>query len=112
VAGGPILSFDVGGSFVKAGLVDVAQGRLAGEVLRRATPSDAAPGAVMDLLAAMAQELPSRGRRPTSTSAGSAPTRAHCSRRAWAGRWPFSTMRMPPVWRRWNWVRAAGATVR
>jgi polyphosphate glucokinase len=61
VASGPILSFDVGGSFVKAGLVDVAQGRLAGEVLRRATPADAAPGAVMDLLAAMAQEMPSRG---------------------------------------------------
>ena len=61
MAGGPILSFDVGGSFVKAGLVDVAQGRLAGEVLRRATPADAAPGAVMDLLAAMARDLPSRG---------------------------------------------------
>jgi polyphosphate glucokinase len=61
MAGGPILSFDVGGSFVKAGLVDVAQGRLAGEVLRRATPVDAAPGAVMDLLAAMARDLPSRG---------------------------------------------------
>ena len=61
MAGGPILSFDVGGSFVKAGLVDVAQGRLAGEVLRRATPADATPGAVMDLLAAMARDLPSRG---------------------------------------------------
>jgi polyphosphate glucokinase len=58
---GAILAFDVGGSFVKAGLVDVDRGRLAGEVLRRATPADAAPEAVMDLLAAMAQELPSGG---------------------------------------------------
>jgi polyphosphate glucokinase len=55
------LAFDVGGSFVKAGLVDVAEGRLAGAVLRRATPADAAPEEVLDLLAAMAHELPSRG---------------------------------------------------
>jgi polyphosphate glucokinase len=61
VAGAPILAFDVGGSFVKAGLVDVGAGRLAGEVLRRPTPADAAPAAVMDLLAAMARELPSGG---------------------------------------------------
>ena len=61
MAGGPILAFDVGGSFVKAGLVDVGRGRLDGEVLRRATPADAAPEAVMDLLAAMAQDLPSGG---------------------------------------------------
>lgn len=56
-----ILAFDVGGSFVKAGLVNVAEGRLAGEVLRRATPADAAPAAVIDLLAAMSHELPAAG---------------------------------------------------
>ena len=61
MAGAPILAYDVGGSFVKAGLVDVGQGRLAGEVSRRATPADAAPEAVMDLLAEMARELPSGG---------------------------------------------------
>lgn len=61
MTGAPTLAFDVGGSFVKAGLVDVRRGRLAGEVLRRATPADAAPEAVMDLLAAMARELPSSG---------------------------------------------------
>jgi len=55
------LAFDVGGSFVKAGLVDVSRGRLAGEVLRRTTPAGAAPAAVMDLLAVMSRELPSRG---------------------------------------------------
>jgi polyphosphate glucokinase len=61
VSGSPILAFDVGGSFVKAGLVDVVEGRLAGEVIRRATPADAAPAAVMDLLADMTRELPSGG---------------------------------------------------
>jgi polyphosphate glucokinase len=61
VSPSPILAFDVGGSFVKAGLVNVTEGRLAGEVLRRATPADAAPEAVMDLLSAMARELPSGG---------------------------------------------------
>jgi len=61
VPSAPILAFDVGGSFVKAGLVDAGAGRLTGEVLRRATPADAAPVAVMDLLAAMARELPSDG---------------------------------------------------
>jgi polyphosphate glucokinase len=61
VANGPILAFDVGGSFVKAGLVDVDRGGLAGDVVRRATPADAAPDAVMDLLAEMARELPSEG---------------------------------------------------
>lgn len=56
-----ILAFDVGGSFVKAGLVDASAGRVAGEVQRRATPADAAPEAVLDLLAAIARELPSEG---------------------------------------------------
>ncbi|MGE5669313.1 MAG: ROK family protein, partial [Betaproteobacteria bacterium] len=61
MAASPILAFDVGGSFVKAGLVNVDEGRLAGEVLRWPTPADAAPEAVMDLLADMARELPSGG---------------------------------------------------
>jgi len=61
VSGSPILAFDVGGSFVKAGLVNVIEGRLAGEVRKRATPADAAPEAVLDLLAALARELPSDG---------------------------------------------------
>ena len=44
------LAFDVGGSFVKAGLVDVAAGCVTGQVLRRPTPEGAAPTAVIDLL--------------------------------------------------------------
>jgi polyphosphate glucokinase len=61
VTSAPILAFDVGGSYVKAGLVDVAAGRIAGEVMRRATPADAAPEAVIDLLAAITRELESDG---------------------------------------------------
>jgi polyphosphate glucokinase len=61
VGRGPILAFDVGGSFVKAGLVDVGAGRVAGEVLRRPTPADAAPESVIDLLATIARELPASG---------------------------------------------------
>ncbi len=84
----PILAFDVGGSFVKAGLVDASAGRVAGEVLRRATPADAAPEAVLDLLAAMALELPSRGpvglAFPTVAKQGVAWTAANVDKR-WIG---------------------------
>ena len=84
----PILAFDVGGSFVKAGLVDAEAGRVAGEVLRRATPADAAPEAVLDLLAAMARELPSAGpvglAFPTVAKQGVAWTAANVDRR-WIG---------------------------
>jgi polyphosphate glucokinase len=84
----PILAFDVGGSFVKAGLVDANAGRVAGEVLRRATPVDAAPEAVLDLLAAMARELPSTGpvglAFPTVAKQGVAWTAANVDKR-WIG---------------------------
>jgi polyphosphate glucokinase len=84
----PILAFDVGGSFVKAGLVDSSAGRVAGEVLRRATPADAAPEAVLDLLAAMARELPSSGpvglAFPTVAKQGVAWTAANVDQR-WIG---------------------------
>jgi polyphosphate glucokinase len=57
----PVLAFDVGGSFVKAGLVNTASGTVAGEVLRRKTPDGAAPAAVIELLASMTRELPCEG---------------------------------------------------
>lgn len=56
-----ILAFDVGGSFVKAGLVAADSGLLLSEVLRRPTPPGAEPEAVLDLLADMARELPTTG---------------------------------------------------
>ena len=84
----PILAFDVGGSFVKAGLVDATAGRVAGEVLRRATPADAAPEAVLDLLAEMARDLPSSGpvglAFPTVAKQGVAWTAANVDKR-WIG---------------------------
>jgi polyphosphate glucokinase len=88
VSDSPILAFDVGGSFVKAGLVNVVEGRLAGEVIRRATPADAAPEAVMDLLADMTRELPSGGpvglAFPAVAKRGVAWTAANIDRR-WIG---------------------------
>jgi polyphosphate glucokinase len=88
MAHGPVLAFDVGGSFVKAGLVDVAAGRLAGEALRRPTPAGASPEDVMDLLAATAAELPSGGpvglAFPSVTKRGVAWTAANIDRR-WIG---------------------------
>ena len=56
-----ILSFDVGGSFVKAGLVDVDAGEVLGFVDRRPTPAGALPEAVLDLLTDLAVEYPSEG---------------------------------------------------
>jgi polyphosphate glucokinase len=53
-----ILAFDVGGSYVKAGLVDVRQGVVLGDVVRRPTPPGALPEAVLDLLSEMADDLP------------------------------------------------------
>jgi polyphosphate glucokinase len=55
------LAFDVGGSYVKAGLVHVQSGMVMGETLRRATPAGAAPEAVLELLVTMARDLPSNG---------------------------------------------------
>lgn len=86
--GRALLAFDVGGSFVKAGLVDVTEGRVVGEVLRRATPADAAPDAVMDLLAEMSKELPSDGpvglAFPSVAKRGVALTAANIDKR-WIG---------------------------
>jgi polyphosphate glucokinase len=84
----PVLAFDVGGSFVKAGLVDCTVGRVAGDVLRRPTPADAAPEAAIDLLAAMAGDLPSTGpvglAFPAVAKKGVAWTAANVDRR-WIG---------------------------
>jgi polyphosphate glucokinase len=59
--GRTLLAFDVGGSFVKAGIVDVKAGKVVGDVLHRPTPADAAPGTVIDMLAAISREMRSDG---------------------------------------------------
>jgi polyphosphate glucokinase len=55
------LGFDVGGSFVKAGIVDPASGHLVGESVRHPTPPGASPEDVIDLLASIAQRAEAAG---------------------------------------------------
>jgi polyphosphate glucokinase len=57
----PVLAFDVGGSYVKAGLVRPETGTVAGQVLRWPTPDGASPVDVIEQLAQMSRELPSTG---------------------------------------------------
>jgi polyphosphate glucokinase len=84
----PILAFDVGGSFVKAGLVDLEAGRVVGEVRRVATPAGAAPEVVIDLLAVLAAGHPSGGpvglAFPSVVKDGTTWTAANIDRR-WIG---------------------------
>jgi polyphosphate glucokinase len=58
---GTVLGFDVGGSAVKAGLVDVAAGHLVGELQSAPTPNPATPAGVMRVIKGLAGRLPSRG---------------------------------------------------
>lgn len=53
-----VLGVDVGGSSVKAALVDVADGRLASEMISERTPEDSAPQALMAVIAGLARRLP------------------------------------------------------
>ena len=57
MATGPLLAFDVGGSFVKAGLVDVQRGCVVRELDPAPTPPGGTPEAVVDLLATIAGRL-------------------------------------------------------
>jgi polyphosphate glucokinase len=59
---GEVLGIDVGGSSVKAGLVDLKAGRLTGELIAAPTPRPSTPGALTNVLAALAARLPSTGR--------------------------------------------------
>jgi polyphosphate glucokinase len=53
-----ILGIDVGGSSIKAGMVDVDAGRLTGGLISAPTPQPSTPGAVMPVIAALAGRLP------------------------------------------------------
>jgi polyphosphate glucokinase len=57
-----IQGFDVGGSSVKAGLVDVDAGRLVGELISAPTPKPATPQGVMEVIAELSRRLPEAGR--------------------------------------------------
>jgi polyphosphate glucokinase len=56
-----LLAFDVGGSYVKAARVDAQRGTLAEPAQRVPTPAGGSPSEVVDLLADIAQGLPSTG---------------------------------------------------
>jgi polyphosphate glucokinase len=53
-----LLGIDVGGSSVKAGLVDLDSGRLDGELISAATPRPSTPDALMTVIAGLAGRLP------------------------------------------------------
>jgi polyphosphate glucokinase len=55
-----IQGFDVGGSSVKAGLVDVEEGKLVGELIAAPT-SPATPQGVMEVIASLSRRLPEAG---------------------------------------------------
>jgi polyphosphate glucokinase len=53
-----VLGIDVGGSSIKAGLVDVESGRLNGGLISAHTPQPSTPKAMMPVLASLAARLP------------------------------------------------------
>jgi polyphosphate glucokinase len=53
-----IQGFDVGGSSVKAGLVDVEGGQLVGELISAPTPKPATPEGVIQVIAGLSQRMP------------------------------------------------------
>jgi polyphosphate glucokinase len=52
------LGFDVGGSSIKAGLVDVDAGRLIGDLISAPTPQPSTPEAMLDVFSGLAARLP------------------------------------------------------
>jgi polyphosphate glucokinase len=53
-----VLGIDVGGSAVKAGIVDVEAGRVTGELISAPTPRSSPPAALMPVIAGLAARLP------------------------------------------------------
>ena len=56
-----IQGFDVGGSSVKAGFVDVEGGQLVGELISAPTPKPATPEGVIQVIAGLSQRMPEAG---------------------------------------------------
>jgi polyphosphate glucokinase len=84
-----LLGIDVGGSFIKAGVVDVDAGRLEGEVISAPTPQPSTPEAMMPTIAALAAKLPAAAGRvglafPVVVKSGRARTAANIDR-SWIG---------------------------
>jgi polyphosphate glucokinase len=86
---GAVLGIDVGGSSVKAGLVDVGAGQLTGELVAAPTPQPSTPDALTNVLAALAGRLTPGAPRvgvafPSVIKAGTAYTAANIDAR-WVG---------------------------
>lgn len=84
-----LLGIDVGGSFIKAGAVDVEAGRLVGELISAPTPRPSTPQAMMPTIAALAAKLPAATGRiglafPSVVKSGRARTAANIDH-AWIG---------------------------
>jgi polyphosphate glucokinase len=84
-----VLGIDVGGSSVKAALVDVRAGRVTGSLISAPTPRPATPAALMQLLAGLAQKLPGGAARvgvafPSVIKAGTVHTAANIDS-SWLG---------------------------
>ncbi len=76
-----LLGIDVGGSSIKAAIVDVTAGHVVGEVASRPTPTPSTPDAVMQAVAVLGKQLPSTGpvgfAFPSVVTQGKARTAAH-----------------------------------
>jgi len=86
---GEVLGIDVGGSSVKAGLVDVRRGSVQGELISAPTPRPCTPGSLMPVLVALAGRLPgAHGRAgvafPSVIKGGTAYTAANIDH-SWIG---------------------------
>ena len=86
---GKMLGIDVGGSSIKAGVVDVGAGKLLGEPISAPTPRPATPDAMMPVIAALAGRLPEAAGRiglafPSVVKHGRARTAANVDH-AWIG---------------------------
>ncbi|HXO16363.1 MAG TPA: ROK family protein [Steroidobacteraceae bacterium] len=84
-----VLGIDVGGSSVKAGLVDVSAGRLTGELISAPTPRPSTPDALVGVLAGLAGRFPAAAGRvgvafPSVIKEGTAYTAANIDP-AWVG---------------------------
>ena len=67
---GPTLGIDIGGTGIKAAVVDVATGRLLSDRIRIPTPHPMSPSAVIDTVADVVGQLEAAGHLATGTSGG------------------------------------------
>jgi polyphosphate glucokinase len=86
---GEVLGIDVGGSSVKAALIDVGAGQVTGRLISAPTPRPATPAALMQVLAGLAQKLPGAAARvgvafPTVIKTGTVHTAANIDA-SWLG---------------------------